>query len=68
MHSADSNMCALKNTKKMRPFNVKSITLHDNVSKHRYLGEPHHIAARLHIIFSLAQRRSLNTTYYIIAI
>ena len=55
MHSADSNMCALKNTKKMRPFNVKSITLHDNVSKHRYLGEPH-------------QRRSLNTTYYIIAI
>ena len=48
MRSADSNMCALKNTKKMRPFNVKSITLHDNVSKHRYLGEPHHIAARLH--------------------
>lgn len=48
MHSADFNRCTLKNTKKMRPFNVKSITLHDNVSKHRYLGEPHHIAARLH--------------------
>ena len=47
MHSEDFNMWALKNTKKMRPFNVKSITLHDNVSKHRYLGEPHHITARL---------------------
>ena len=36
MHSADFNMCALKNTKKMMPFAVKSITLQNSAYKHHH--------------------------------